>query len=64
MIAYERQWVDRPLPVLGGQTPRQALEDPERRTDLHDLLDDIRDRHRMDPGLMSIDRIEALLGLS
>ena len=64
MIAYERRWVDRPLPALGGRTPRQALVDPQRRPDLDDLLDDIRDRHRMDPGLMSIDRIEALLGLS
>lgn len=64
MIAYERQWVDRPLRALGGQTPRQAVDDPAGRADLDDLLDDIRDRHRVDPGLMSIDRIEALLGLS
>ena len=64
MIAYERQWVDLPLPALGGQTPRQAVADPEQRQGLDDLLDDIRDRHRVDAGLMSISRIEALLGLS
>ncbi|MGH9188021.1 MAG: hypothetical protein ACRD0U_19785, partial [Acidimicrobiales bacterium] len=64
MIAYERQWVDRPLSALGGLTPRQAVDDPARRADLDDLLEEIRDLHDMDPGLMSIDRIEALLGRS
>ena len=63
MIAYERRWIDGPLPALGGLTPRQALDDPARRVDLDDLLDDIRDRHGADSGLMSIDRIEALLGM-
>ena len=26
--SYERSWVDESIPMFGGLTPRQALEDP------------------------------------
>lgn len=62
MINYERAWVDRSLPALGGLTPRQALDDPRHRLDLDDLLEEIAERAA--PGLMSPKRIHALLGLT
>lgn len=62
MIDYERAWVDRSLPALGGLTPRQAVDDPRHRPDLDDLLEEIADRAA--PGLMSPTRIRELLGLA
>lgn len=62
MIGYERAWVDRSLPALGGLTPRQAVHDPRHRPDLDDLLEEIADRAA--PGLMSPPRIRELLGLA
>jgi hypothetical protein len=62
MIDYERSWVDRSLPALGGLTPRQAVDDPRHRPDLDDLLEEIADRAA--PGLMSPPRIRELLGLA
>ena len=38
MQAYEREWLDLPLPALAGRTPRQAAADPTRRDDLIGLV--------------------------
>lgn len=35
---HYRQWLDRPLPALEGQTPRQAAQTPEGRPLVEDLL--------------------------
>ncbi|MFN2539278.1 MAG: hypothetical protein ABR549_14170, partial [Mycobacteriales bacterium] len=59
METYERSWVDESIPALEGLTPREALQDPDRRRDLMHLLDDMPDV----PNGMSADRIRRLLGL-
>ena len=58
--SYERSWIEESIPALGGMTPRQALDDPDRRRDLMYLLDDMPDV----PGGMSGDRVRRLLGLA
>lgn len=36
--AYEKSWLDLPIPALAGATPREAADDPTRRGDLLTLL--------------------------
>ena len=59
--SYERSWVDESIPMFGGLTPRQALEDPTRREQLLAFLDEI-EREEV-PGSMSARRIRQLLGI-
>jgi hypothetical protein len=44
-----RAWLDSPLPRLGGDTPRQAVRDADRRRDVHLLLKDMEHRHARKP---------------
>ncbi|TVR38062.1 MAG: hypothetical protein EA388_00520 [Nitriliruptor sp.] len=59
--SYERSWVDESIPMFGGLTPRQALEDPTRREQLLAFLDEM-EREEV-PGSMSARRIRQLLGI-
>ena len=59
--SYERSWVDESIPMFGGLTPRQALEDPTRREQLLAFLDEM-EREQV-PGSMSARRIRQLLGI-
>jgi tetratricopeptide (TPR) repeat protein len=59
---YERKWLDEPIPVLAGHTPRQAAADPTRRDDLIRLLGSF-PSHPDKPGLMNPDRLRAALDL-
>ncbi|MGH3824514.1 MAG: hypothetical protein ACRDRA_17020 [Pseudonocardiaceae bacterium] len=59
---YERKWLDEPIPVLAGHTPRQAAADPTRRGDLIRLLDSF-PTHHDNPGTMSPDRLRTALDL-
>ena len=36
---YEAAWLEEPIPVLAGHTPRECAKDPSRRPDLIRLLD-------------------------
>lgn len=68
MDRYEEQWVDEPIPALGGATPREALDDPTRRDDLFRLLDRMEEMDSRLPanqaGLgMRTSRLRELLGL-
>ena len=56
---FERRWVDDPLPVLGGRSPRQAAADPEHVADLRTLL---REFDRRDSA-MDADHLRDLLDL-
>jgi hypothetical protein len=38
MAEHYRTWPDTPLPALGGKTPRQAVETPEGRSQVAELL--------------------------
>ncbi len=58
---YEESWVDESIPMFGGLTPRQALEDPTRREQLLAFLDEM--EHEEVPGAMSARRIRQLLGI-
>lgn len=57
---WEDQWLDEPIPALGGVTPRQAAADPTRRGDLDRLLSGF---PRSDELAMDPERIRGLLGL-
>ena len=61
----EQQWVDAPVPALGGLTPRQALDDPTRFEDLLALVTEFERRGaQQDPGTtFDVARIRGLLGL-
>lgn len=59
--SYERSWVDESIPMFGGLTPRQALEDPTRREQLLAFLEEM-EREEV-PGSMSARRIRQLLGI-
>jgi hypothetical protein len=66
MRQYEDAWVDTPLQLLDGRTPRQALEDPTRRDALLRLLDEIQATEDTWTGHgrgMSAARLRTLLGL-
>ena len=39
---YEAAWLEEPIPVLAGHTPRECAKDPSRRPDLIRLLDSFR----------------------
>jgi hypothetical protein len=58
-VELERRWLDEHVPALGGRTPREAALDPIGRHELERLLDTFDDG----PGLMSVDRLRATLGL-
>ena len=59
---YETKWLDEPIPALDGHTPRQAAEDPTRRSDLIKLLDSFPAGEAARGG-MDADRLRAALGL-
>jgi Protein of unknown function (DUF2384) len=59
---YEARWLDEPIPALDGHTPRQAADDPTRRTDLIKLLDTFPAGAAAE-GSMDADRLRAALGL-
>ncbi|BBZ49530.1 SEC-C domain-containing protein [Mycobacterium heidelbergense] len=59
---YETNWLDKPLPALGGRTPRQTAGDPTRRGDLVKLLDSF-PAGGAARGSMDVDRLRAALGL-
>jgi hypothetical protein len=57
----EEQWIDEPIPALGGRTPRQAASDPIGRAELERLfasMPKVAGETGMDP-----DRMRALLGM-
>jgi hypothetical protein len=66
MRRHEDAWIDTPLPVLHGATPRDAVGDPTRRDELLRVLADI-ERHAAgwsSPGRpMDAERLRQLLGL-
>jgi hypothetical protein len=66
MRRHEDAWIDTPLPVLHGATPRDAVGDPTRRDELLRVLADI-ERHAAgwsSPGRpMDAERLRELLGL-
>jgi hypothetical protein len=55
----ERRWLDQPIPVLGGATPRAAAADEALRPDLLTLLAESSERGRFDTN-----RLRADLGLA
>ena len=59
---YETKWLDEPIPALDGHTPRQAADDPTRRSDLIKLLDTF-PAAKAGRGGMDADRLRAALGL-
>ncbi|WP_375481560.1 SEC-C metal-binding domain-containing protein [uncultured Mycobacterium sp.] len=59
---YEAKWLDEPIPVLDGYTPRQAADDPTRRGDLIKLLDSFPAGEAARGG-MDADRLRAALDL-
>jgi hypothetical protein len=59
---YEQRWLDLPIPVLAGYTPRQAAAEPTRRDDLIRLLDSFPSQHD-NPGTMDPDRLRTALNL-
>jgi hypothetical protein len=59
---HEEAWVDESIPMFGGLTPRQALEDPTRRDQLLAFLDEVEVEAM--PGGMDAARIRRLLGLT
>ena len=59
---YEANWLDEPIPALDGHTPRQAADDPTRRSDLIKLLDSF-PADDGTPGRMSADRLRSALGV-
>ncbi len=59
---YEAKWLDEPIPALDGHSPRQAADDPTRRSDLIKLLDSF-PADDGTPGRMSADRLRSALGL-
>jgi hypothetical protein len=59
---YETKWLDQPIPALDGHTPRQAADDPTRRSDLIKLLDTFPAGETTRDG-MDADRLRTALGL-
>ncbi|CAN5230660.1 SEC-C metal-binding domain-containing protein [soil metagenome] len=62
ILDYETTWLDEKIPALDGSTPRQAADDPTRRTDLIKLLDTF-PAGPAAAGGMDGDRLRAALGL-
>jgi hypothetical protein len=66
MTRWEERWVDEAIPALGGSTPREALDDPTRRSDLIALLREMEERTPVAAGVgrgMDPNRLRKLLGL-
>jgi len=59
----EQRWVDEPVPLLRGLTPREAADDPVAREDLLRLLRGMDDRPRGQGGF-DPDRLRTLLGIA
>lgn len=59
---YEDEWLDTPIPALGGWTPREAADDPMAREDLVRLLASFPEPAGDAPG-MSPERLRVALGL-
>ncbi|MBK6440357.1 MAG: hypothetical protein IPF88_17790 [Candidatus Microthrix sp.] len=62
MANYEAEWLDSPIPALGGRTPRDAAADPIAREELIRLLATFPELEAGDVG-MSPERLRAALGL-
>jgi hypothetical protein len=58
----EQQWVDEPVPMLGGLTPREAALDPIARVELDRLLRRFEDRSGT-PGTFDVARLRRVLDL-
>ena len=63
VAAYEQQWLDQPIPALGGQTHREAAGDPIGREQLTQLLASFPTPGPDDVGVMDPDRLRAALDL-
>lgn len=64
LAAREKQWIDEPVPALGGMTPRAASSNPERRRDLIALLREFdRESSSVRVSGMNVARLRDLLGL-
>ncbi|MGH9267394.1 MAG: SEC-C metal-binding domain-containing protein, partial [Acidimicrobiales bacterium] len=61
VAAEHARWLDQPLPVLGGLTPRAAAADPQRAADVALLLYDMEDSYR--PGGPDVARLRQALGI-
>ena len=67
MRRQEDEWVDTPIPALGGATPREAVDDPTRRDDLLRLLAELDEMTAAweGPGrAMDAGRLRKLLGIT
>jgi hypothetical protein len=63
-----RQWIDEPIPALGGLTPRQAVKTPGGRRQVLDLIDyatGLQRRMPKTPGVFTPDyrKVKEMLGL-
>ena len=63
VAAYEQQWLDEPIPALGGRTPREAAGDPIGGEQLTRLLASFPRPRADDVGVMDPDRLRAALDL-
>ncbi|HEX7590553.1 MAG TPA: SEC-C metal-binding domain-containing protein [Candidatus Limnocylindrales bacterium] len=69
MRGFEKQWLDEPIPALGGLTPRQAAADKAARRELDALLKDLEWNDRKagprhaNQGTVDPARLRAMLGL-
>jgi len=63
--ALENRWLDEAVPALAGLTPRQAADDPTRRSELERLLDTYPEPEPDSPLIaLRPDRLRTLLGLT
>jgi hypothetical protein len=63
-----REWIDTPIPALGGLTPRQAVKTPEGRQDVLELIahaEQMQSRMKKTPGSFAPDyrKVKKMLGL-
>lgn len=63
-----RQWIDDSIPALGGLTPREAVETPEGRQQVLELIEHAEQMQRMmpkTPGTFTPDyrKVKKMLGL-
>ncbi|MGZ5474615.1 MAG: hypothetical protein ACXWG4_11705, partial [Thermoanaerobaculia bacterium] len=63
--AHYRDWLDTPIPLLGGKTPRAATRAKKSREQLDLLLRDIENREgRLPEGeRLDVDRLRTALGM-
>ncbi|MGE0395711.1 MAG: MbcA/ParS/Xre antitoxin family protein [Kofleriaceae bacterium] len=51
-----REWLDSPMPSLGGRTPREAVGEAEGRRRVHQMLKEQENHHTHNPSRGSIPR--------